>query len=82
MVSENIYEIICRISNIKLTVWFKKCSCLNCDKKIKYPKFYVASRASGKPIIGMARVVRHLCCSDECFCEYWIKLWEGDNYEE
>lgn len=78
-------KIIRRISNIKklkLTVWLKKCSCLNCGKKIKCPRFYVASRACGKPIIEMARVVRHLCCSNECFCEYWIKLWKGDNYEE
>ena len=70
------------ISNIKSTVWFKKCSCLNCGKKIKYPKFYVASRASGKSIIGMARVVRHLCCSDKCFYECWRKLWKDNNYDE
>lgn len=78
-------KIIRKISNIKKqkpTAWIKKCSCLNCGKKIKCPRFYVASRACGKPIIEMARVVRYLCCSNECFHEYWIKLWKGDNYEE
>lgn len=75
-------KIICRISNIKPTLWLKKCSCLNCGKKIKYPKFYVASRACGKPIIEMARSVRYLCCSNECFYEYWRKLWKDNNYEE
>lgn len=78
-------KIIRRISNIKKSkpiVWLKKCSCLNCGKKIKYPRFYAASRACGKPIIEMARAVQHLCCSNECFREYWIKLWKGDKYEE
>ena len=78
-------KIICRISNIKKSksiLCLEKCSCLNCGKKIKYPKFYVASCTHSKPIIEMARAVRHLCCSNECFCEYWRKLWRVNSYEE
>lgn len=72
-------KIICKISNIKkskIILCLKKRPCLNCGKKIKYPIFYVASRANGKLIVEMARAVRHLCCSNECFYEYWRKLME------
>lgn len=63
------------LKKIKTTIRVRKCSCLNCGKKIKPSILYVPSRGCGKPFIEMARMLRTLCCSNRCFYDYWIKLW-------
>lgn len=54
--------------------------CINCGKQFKGKQYYyMASRGGGKTINEMARFTRGMCCSNECFAEYWNKFWRNRN---
>ena len=50
--------------------------CINCGKKFRDRNYYYKPcRGSSKSITDTARFTRTMCCSNECFAEYWNKFW-------
>ena len=59
-----------------ITLMPKHRVCVNCGKKFKDKRYYYKPcRGSSKTIMEMAKFTRTMCCSDECFAEYWNKFW-------
>ena len=57
----------------------KQRACINCGKKFKDRNYYYKPcRGSSKSITDMARFTRIMCCSDECFNEYWKDFWREE----
>ena len=72
-------SLLIKTQNLKeqlITLVPKQRVCINCGKKFKDRNYYYKPcRGSSKSITDMSRFIRIMCCSDECFNEYWKELW-------
>lgn len=50
-------------------------TCIQCGKNFRDRQYYyIHSRYSGKTMIESAKLIRYMCCSDECFSAAWEKM--------